>query len=78
MLFRSLYHAYEPPKVLDYCESAQSVFRAGLNDDPYFCLRTSKSTSVPVVVGKEEGTGLLVLEKMAASGGGAQGTIHFK
>ena len=74
----ALYHAYEPPKVLDYCESAQSVFRAGLNDDPYFCLRTSKSTSVPVVVGKEEGTGLLVLEKMAASGGGAQGTIHFK
>ena len=59
----ALYQAYEPPKVLDYCESAQSVFRAGLNDDPYFCLLTSESTSVPMVVGKEEGTGMLVLEK---------------
>jgi 2-phosphosulfolactate phosphatase len=62
----ALYQAYEPPKVLDYCESAQSVFRAGLNDDPYFCLKVSKSMSVPMVVGKEEETGMLVLEKATA------------
>src|SRR3989440_7628747 len=62
----ALYHAYEPPKVLDYCESAQSVFRAGLNDDPYFCLKVSESTNVPMVVGKEEGTEMLVLEKATA------------
>ena len=65
----ALYHAYEPPKVLDYCDSAQSVFRAGLTDDPYFCMRTSESTSVPVVVGKEEETGMLVLEKTAVARG---------
>ena len=59
----ALYYSFEPPKVLDYCDSAQSVFRAGLNDDPYFCMRTSVSRSVPMVVGREAGTGLLVLEK---------------
>jgi 2-phosphosulfolactate phosphatase len=59
----ALYHAFEPPKVLDYCDSAQSVFRAGLTDDPYFCMRTSISTNIPMVVGREEETGLLVLEK---------------
>jgi 2-phosphosulfolactate phosphatase len=60
---KALYHAYEPPKVLDYCDSAQSVFRAGLIDDPYFCMRTSISTNTPMVVGREKETGLLVLEK---------------
>jgi 2-phosphosulfolactate phosphatase len=59
----ALYYAFEPPKVLDYCDSAQSVFRAGLNDDPYFCMRTSVSQSVPVVVGREVETDLLMMEK---------------
>ncbi len=59
----ALYHAFEPPKVLDYCDSAQSVFRAGLTEDPYFCMRTSISTNIPIVVGREKETGLLVLEK---------------
>ncbi len=63
----ALYHAYEPPKVLDYCESAQSVFQAGLNDDPYFCIRTSESTNIPMIVGREEETGLLILEKALPS-----------
>lgn len=59
----ALYQAFEPPKVLDYSESAQSVFQAGLNDDPYFCMRTNESTTIPMIVGREEETGLLVLEK---------------
>ncbi|HEY6407935.1 MAG TPA: 2-phosphosulfolactate phosphatase, partial [Ktedonobacteraceae bacterium] len=63
----ALYHAYEPPKVLDYCNSAQSVFQAGLIDDPYFCMRLSNSTNIPMVVGREEQTGLLVLEKTSTS-----------
>ncbi len=60
----ALYHAFEPPKVLEYCNSAQSVFRAGLNDDPYFCMQASKSASIPRVVGRERETGLLLLEKV--------------
>jgi 2-phosphosulfolactate phosphatase len=60
----ALYEAYKPPKVLEYCDSAQSVFQAGLVEDPYFCIQTSKSTSIPMVVGREKETGLLVLEKV--------------
>jgi 2-phosphosulfolactate phosphatase len=59
----ALYEAFEPPKVLDYCNSAQSVILGGLPDDPPFCMRTSVSQSVPMVVGKEHETGLLVIEK---------------
>ncbi len=59
----ALYEAFEPPKVIDYCNSAQSVILGGLPDDPLFCMRTSVSQSVPMVVGKEHETGLLVIEK---------------
>lgn len=59
----TLYEAYKPPRVLEIAESALSVYQAGLMDDPPFCMRTSVSSSVPVVVGREAETGLLVLEK---------------
>jgi 2-phosphosulfolactate phosphatase len=59
----ALYEAFEPPKVIDYCNSAQAVILGGLPDDPPFCMRTSVSQSVPVVVGKEVETGLLVVER---------------
>jgi 2-phosphosulfolactate phosphatase len=59
----ALYEAFKPPKVIDYCDSAQSVIRGGLPGDPPFCMRTSVSQSVPMVVGKEEETGLLVIER---------------
>ena len=58
----ALYEAFEPPKVIDYCNSAHAVILGGLPDDPPFCLRTSVSQSVPVVMGKEAETGLLVVE----------------
>jgi 2-phosphosulfolactate phosphatase len=58
-----LYEAFKPPKVIDYCNSAQAVILGGLPDDPPFCLRTSISQSVPVVVGREIETGLLVIER---------------
>ena len=61
----SLYYAYEPPKVIEHCNSALSVLEAGLIEDPYFCMQTSKSTSIPVIVGREEETGLLILERAA-------------
>ncbi|HYX49995.1 MAG TPA: 2-phosphosulfolactate phosphatase [Ktedonobacteraceae bacterium] len=59
----SLYEAFEPPKVIDYCNSAQAVILGGLPDDPPFCMRMSVSQSVPMVVGKESETGLLVIER---------------
>jgi 2-phosphosulfolactate phosphatase len=59
----ALYEEFEPPKVIDYCNSAQSVVLGGLPDDPLFCMRTSVSQSVPLVVGREHETGLLVIEK---------------
>ncbi len=59
----TLYEAYKPPKVLEVANSAQTVYQGGLPDDPPFCMRESISSSVPVVVRKEEATGLLMLEK---------------
>ncbi len=59
----ALYEAFEPPKVIDYCNSAQAVILGGLPDDPPFCMRTSVSQSVPMVVGRESETGLLVIAR---------------
>ena len=59
----ALYEAFEPPKVIDYRNSAQAVILGGLPDDPPFCMRTSVSQSVPMVVGREHETGLLVIER---------------
>jgi 2-phosphosulfolactate phosphatase len=59
----ALYEAFKPPKVLDFSDSAQSVIHGGLPDDPPFCMRTSISQSVPMVVGKESETGLLMIER---------------
>ena len=59
----ALYETFEPPKVIDYCNSAQAVILGGLPDDPPFCMHTSVSQSVPMVVGREQVTGLLVIER---------------
>ena len=59
----ALYEAFKPPRVLDFCSAARAVVEGGLPDDPPFCMRTSVSSNVPVVVGREPETGLLVIEK---------------
>jgi 2-phosphosulfolactate phosphatase len=59
----ALYEAFQPPRVLDVCSAARAVVEGGLPDDPPFCIRTNVSNSVPVVVGREPETGLLVIEK---------------
>lgn len=59
----ALYEAFKPPVVLDYCSAARAVIEGGLPDDPPFCMRTGVSDSVPVVVGREPETGLLVIER---------------
>ncbi len=58
----ALFQAFEPPIVIDHCNSAQAVIQGGLPDDPPFCMRISVSQSVPMVAGKDAGTGLWVVE----------------
>ncbi len=58
----ALFEAFEPPIVIDHCNSAQAVIQGGLPDDPPFCMRISVSQSVPMVAGKDAGTGLWVVE----------------
>lgn len=59
----ALYEAFKPPRVLDFCNAARAVIDGGLPDDPPFCMRPSVSNSVPLVVGRESETGVLVIEK---------------
>jgi len=66
----TLYAAYTPPKVLDYCSSAQSVIAAGLQADLAMCMTIDGSTSVPMVVGRETTTGTLVIEQCGRDGNG--------
>ncbi|MHB8597879.1 MAG: 2-phosphosulfolactate phosphatase [Ktedonobacteraceae bacterium] len=63
----TLYEAYQPPKLIEYARSAQSVIEAGIPEDVDFCMQISLSSSIPLVVGSEEETGLLVLEKVIPS-----------
>ena len=60
----AIYEAYKPPRLIKYASSAQSVIEAGLPEDIDFCMQTSRSTSIPMVVGSEKETGLLVLEEI--------------
>ena len=62
----ALYAAYPPPGLADYCRSAQSVIAVGLRDDIDFCMQQDKSSIVPIVVGNEQETGLLVIERAAS------------
>lgn len=55
----TLYRAYEPPIILDHCNSARSVIEAGLSADTDFCMQMSRSDIVPIVVGRDVATGLL-------------------
>lgn len=57
----TLYQSYTPPRLLDYCTSARAVINAGLEHDLMLCMTASVSPSVPMVVGREEATGLLML-----------------
>ena len=58
----ALYHTYPPSELAKYGHSAQSVIKLGLQADIDFCMTVSKSNSVPMVIGKEQDTGLLIIE----------------
>ena len=59
----ALYATYPPPGLADYCRSARSVIAVGLGDDIDFCMQQDKSSTLPLVVGNEQETGLLVIER---------------
>ncbi|WP_176728973.1 2-phosphosulfolactate phosphatase [Thermogemmatispora onikobensis] len=60
----AIYEAYKPPRVLECSESALTVVKAGVIDDPPFCVEIDQSTVVPAVSGREEETGLLIIEPL--------------
>jgi 2-phosphosulfolactate phosphatase len=62
----ALYTAYQPPRVLECSESSLTVLRAGLVDDPPFCMEIDRSSIVPAVVGRESETDLLLVEPLPA------------
>ena len=61
---QALYEAFAPPKLADVAHAAQSIIALGLGQDIDYCMRIDGSATVPVVVGQEEETGLLILEKV--------------
>ena len=57
----ALYTMYGPPKLADVANSAKSIRNAGLERDLDYCMKIDGSTAIPMVVGMEEETGLLIL-----------------
>jgi 2-phosphosulfolactate phosphatase len=60
---QTLYETYRPPRISEYSDAIRTIVAAGHTDDPPFCLRTSVSQSVATVVGLEQSTDLLILER---------------
>ncbi len=60
---RALYEAFAPPKLARYAHSAQAIIEKGLGHDIDYCMRIDGSTTVPMIVGQEEETGLLILQR---------------
>jgi 2-phosphosulfolactate phosphatase len=60
---QTLYAAYPPTKLIAYSDAIRQVIESGQSDDPPFCLSINVSQSVGMVVGQEEGTGLLMIER---------------
>ncbi len=60
---QALYEVFAPPKLADIANSAQSIIAMGLGHDLDYCMKIDGSTTVPLVAGSEEGTGLLIIEK---------------
>jgi 2-phosphosulfolactate phosphatase len=58
----AFYHAYPPPELAKYCHSTRSIIKLGLQADVDFCMLVSKSQCVPMVMEKEQSTGLLTIE----------------
>jgi len=58
----ALYMTYAPPKLMDYANSARSIREANMEADLDFCMKIDGSKAIPLVVGVEDETGLLIIE----------------
>ncbi len=58
----ALYREFKPPRLIDFAHSAQSIIAANMSPDLKYCMKIDGSSTVPVVVGREEETGLLLIE----------------
>jgi 2-phosphosulfolactate phosphatase len=57
----TLYENYPPARLRKYTRSARELIDGGQEQDLEFCLNKSVSKSVPVVIGQERETGLLMV-----------------
>lgn len=60
---QALYEAFTPPKLVDVAHAAQSIIEVNMGSDLDYCMKIDGSITVPKVVGREEETGLLIIEK---------------
>ncbi len=60
---QALYAAFAPPKLAEVASSAKSITSMNLGHDLDYCMKIDGSTTVPMVVGQEEETGMLILER---------------
>ena len=60
----TLYEQYPPARLREETRSARELIAGGQEQDLTFCLNMSVSKSVPLIVGQEQQTGLLLLESI--------------
>jgi 2-phosphosulfolactate phosphatase len=60
----TLYEAYPFPKLVEYAQSARDLIAIGQQRDLDFCLQKNGSDSVPMVIEREQETGLLLLQRV--------------
>lgn len=59
----TIHASYPPARLVEFSNAAHEVIAGGLPADPPFCMLTNASQSVGIVVGQEEETGLLRIER---------------
>ena len=69
----TFYETYQPPKLSEHSHAIREIIASGLVDDPPFCMQIDGSESVAMVVGQEEETGLLIIEKASERNRGFKG-----
>jgi 2-phosphosulfolactate phosphatase len=60
---QALAEVYPALSLSEFSNAARQVIKGGLPGDVAFCLRMNVSQSVGIVVGQEEATGLLIIER---------------
>jgi 2-phosphosulfolactate phosphatase len=59
----TLYEAYPFPRLVEYAQSARDLIAIGQQRDLEVCLQKDSSNSVPMVIEREQETGLLLLQR---------------